>query len=95
MRSITYCSFANSNGCLGVVILDGDLDVIEAAKEAHRLNLNPGGQVLAVSCSETDSDVPGWLFEAMWNNKNRLITSDEARVLFDAIPIKEHNGSLN
>lgn len=88
-RSITYCSFAELHRCLGVVILTGALDPVAAAKRAWALKINPGGQLMAVPCSETDSDVPPEIFEAMWSNRDRLIPGDEARGLFEARSIRE------
>lgn len=84
VRSVTYVSFAVPGKCLGVLILEGELHPQKAVLEAHRLKLNPGGQVMAVSCKETDEDVPKEIFEAMWGNRDRLIPDTEARVLFDA-----------
>ena len=84
VRSITYVSFAIPGKCLGVLILEGELHAIEAAKDARRLKLHPGGQLMAVSCKETDDDIPKEIFEAMWGNRDRLIPDTEARVLFDA-----------
>ncbi len=42
---LTYCSFATDERCLGVVVFDRELDPIMAAREAHRLGINPGGEV--------------------------------------------------
>lgn len=93
IRSVTYCSYAVPERCLGILILEGNLDVIEAAKEAHRLKLSPGGQLLAVSCKETDEDLPPGAFEAMWANRNRLIPEAEARVLFDGASVDDWEGT--
>jgi hypothetical protein len=95
MRSVTYCSFADPGKCLGIVILEGNIGVIEAARKAHRLNINPGGEVVAVFCKESDNDIPKEIFEAMWNNQNRLIPVDEAKVLFDAVSRREYEAGLN
>ena len=94
MRKITYCSFATEEKSLGVVILDSELDIINASLVCHALGINPGGQMIAMSCSENDSDVPPQIFEAMWNNCNRLISKEEAKDLFDAISIKEAEQNL-
>lgn len=88
-RQLTYCSFATHDKCLGVLILEGYLDSLQAAQLAAAKGLNPGGQVLASPCSETDTDVPPNVFEAMWNNRNKLLSGDQARQLFDALSIKE------
>lgn len=93
VRAVTYISFALPRKCLGILILEGELLEDAAAIEARRLNLNPGGQVLAIPCKETDGDVPREIFEAMWNNRNRLIPEMEARVLFEAAAISEWNGT--
>lgn len=88
-KSLTYISFAIPGHSLGVVILHGEYNVIDAAREAHRLGINPGGEVVAVSCTDTDEDVPKHLFKIMAENANRLIHPGEARELFDAVSIEE------
>lgn len=90
-RKLTYCSFANETKCLGVLILEGSLDPVEAAKIARAKNLTPEGrgQLIAMPCTETDSDVPPKLFEAMWENRDKLLTGYEARELFDARTVEE------
>jgi hypothetical protein len=94
VRAVTYVSFAIPRRSLGVLILKGELNVSEAILEANRLKLNPGGQVIAVSCKETDTDVPKELFEAMWSNRNRLIPEVEARILFEAASIRDWDGTV-
>ena len=90
VRKVTYCSFAVKDGCLGVCILDGELNAVQAAVATHSLGINPGdGELFVVSCKETDEDVPQEIFQAMWDNRNRLITPDDARALFDAQSLKE------
>lgn len=86
---VTYVSFAEPGKCLGVLILNGDLDVIEAAKTAYALGLNPGGQVMAITAHHDDKDIPPGMFEIMLANTNRLIPAEEARNLFDARSIRE------
>ena len=88
-RAVTYCSFAEPGKCLGVVVLTGELDVVTSAQLAWKLGINPGGQMMAASCKETDPDVPTEIFEAMWVNRDRLIPGDEARELFEAKSIRE------
>ena len=89
VRTVTYVSFAIPRKCLGVLILEGELSLVEAATEAQNLNLNPGGDILAVSCRETDPDVPKEAFEVMWVNRNRLIPDTEACILFDGASVKD------
>jgi len=72
-----------------VIVFQGKLDVIEAAKKAHRLGINPGGEVVAIPVEE-GHNVPTDIFEAMWNNVDRLIPVEEARVLFQAMSRKEY-----
>lgn len=93
VRAVTYVSFAIPGKCLGILILEGEFDVIEAALEARRLKLSPGGGVLAMSCKETDEDVPREDFDVMWANRNRLIPEMEARVLFDAASYQDWEGT--
>jgi hypothetical protein len=93
VRAVTYVSFSIPRKCLGVLILEGELGVVEAALEARRLNISPGGDVLAVSCKETDEDVPKEAFEVMWANRNRLIPDTEACILFDAASYKDWEGT--
>lgn len=88
-RAVTYCSFANEGTCLGVCILNGSLGPVEASRMAHSLSINPGGELLVVACQETDEDIPLKIFEAMWENRDRLIPVSEARILFEAKSIRE------
>lgn len=93
VRSITYVSFAIPRKCLGVLILEGELSKVEAATEAQNRNLNPGGDILAVSCKETDPDVSKEEFEIMWLNRNRLIPDTEACILFEGASIRDWDGT--
>lgn len=93
MRALTYCSFADDDGCKGVVILEGALDPVQAAIRAHALGVNPGGELLAIPCNDEEPDVPAHLFEAMAANAHRLIPVDEARVLFEALSIGEYEAN--
>jgi len=89
MRSLTYCSFASDDRCLGVVILEGAFDPLQAARRAHALGVNPGGELLAVPCNDEEPDVPPDMFEVMAANVHRLIPVDEARRLFRSRSIRE------
>jgi hypothetical protein len=93
IRVVTYCSFVDkvegSNECVGICILEGHLDAVQAAKKAWALGVNPGGEMLAMACHETDSDVPPHVFEAMWEQRHRLLHYSEARELFEARTIRE------
>ncbi len=93
MRAFTYCSFADDSGCLGIVILVGAFTPAGASVCTHALGLNPGGELVAVSCNENEPDVPPHIFEAMAANVHRLIPVDEARVLFGARSIREHEAN--
>lgn len=42
-----YLSFAGEGGFRGACVVDGE-DIVGAVKEAHRLGINPGGQVLGI-----------------------------------------------
>jgi hypothetical protein len=85
-RAITYCSFAGGEPerCLGIVILTGEYDMTEALRRTNELGFTPAGecQMLAVAARETDYDMPDAEFEAMWANRDRLISLDEAKQLF-------------
>lgn len=83
IRTLTYCSFATATECLGVVVLRGDMDVVVASGKCHEKGINPGGQVLSMPITEIDCPMP--IFDAMWNNCDRLIPKDEAIRLFDAV----------
>ena len=87
-RAVTYCSFAAEKN-LGVCILTGTMDPVQASIAAGALNINPGGELMAIVCTETDEDLPRGLFEVMWGNRDRLIELDEARTLFDAVTLRE------
>lgn len=82
-RQVTYCSFA-ADRFLGAVVLEGVHCPVQASVICHAAGINPGGQLMAVSCAETDVDVPAEIFEAMWASRGRLLTEDEARTLFEA-----------
>lgn len=45
--TLWWMSFAEESGFLGVVITEAG-DVVGAVRKAHRLKVNPGGQVAAV-----------------------------------------------
>jgi hypothetical protein len=82
-REVTYCSFVTEEeDWRGVCILDGSLDRLAASEVAEHLKINPGGQVIAVPCQETAEDIPLDFFNAMWSNRNRLISCKEAQDLF-------------
>lgn len=83
---LTYCSFATDEGCRGVLILDGALDPVEACKQAWRMDLNPGGDVMVMV---TDDQVSQRDYERLFENRNRLLAPHEARELLNAKPVKE------
>ena len=85
MRSLTYCSFADDDRCLGVLILEGELLRAAARGRADSLGLDPGGELVALPVLENDPHIPPGMFETMASNVNRLVSKDEAIVLFDAI----------
>ncbi len=43
-----YLSFSGDEGWCGFALVQGD-DVLDAAREAHALGINPGGEVFGVS----------------------------------------------
>ena len=96
MADFTYVSFALSESCLGVCVLEGRLNSSGAAQEAHRLGINPGGQLLTIPFSDGDSDISEGAREVMRANTNRLISPEEARTLFEAKILREHrNEAMN
>lgn len=88
-RKLTYCSFADEDRCLGITILEGDFDSIRAAIRANRLGLDPGGKVTAVSCCESDPNIPSWVFETLFANRDRLLSAEELGDLFAARSSRE------
>ena len=81
-RSITFCSFAENDCNLGVLILEGEFNPVTASLKAHHLKLNPGGSLVTRSIIEGETVLPPEEFEVMWNNRGRLIPIDEAHHLF-------------
>jgi|SRR6188508_3304691 len=92
-RTLTYCSFADDDGCLGIVILEGELLPAAAAKRAHTLGVNPGGELLALPVIEGDHELPPGMFERMAGLTNRLFSKDEAVVLFEARSIRDYEAN--
>ena len=90
-RAVTYCSFADDASCKGVCILQGDLPAVTAAIVAHQLGINPGGELLAMVCWESDEDISRDIFETMWAHRNKLLSEAEARSFFDAITLAEYD----
>ena len=86
--ALTYCSFADDK-CLGVLILRGNLDPIQASLIAHAAGINPGGELLAIPVLPEHTDVPESAYQAMLENAGRLLRPDEARELLEAKPISE------
>jgi hypothetical protein len=82
---LTYCSFVKAT-CVGIVILDGALDPAEACKRAWRLNLNPGGDAMVIVIPD---DLSQRDYDRLFENRNRLLSTSEARELLDAKPIRE------
>jgi hypothetical protein len=82
---LTYCSFVKET-CVGVVILDGALEPAAACKQAWRLGLNPGGEVMVVILPP---DIEQRDFDRCFENRNRLLSPSDARELLDARPIRE------
>lgn len=68
-----WLSFASEEKFLGVAIVEGS-DIVEAARNAHERNINPGGQVAGFELL-----VPAEQEE--WTN--RLLTKEEAMGLQD------------
>lgn len=83
---LTYCSFTTEAGCLGVLVLEGDLGPEQAVRKAWRLGLNPGGQVLTVVLP---LDIPEKNYLQCFENRHRLLAPEEARELLKGKPIRE------
>lgn len=84
---LTYCSFATEAGCLGVLVLDGELTPRQASAAAWLLGQNPGGELLAIP---VPSDVSEAHYAILLANRGRLITTEEAARLFGAKRVAEH-----
>lgn len=91
--AVTYCSFAGPERSFGIVILHGVLDAVRASLICHSLRVNPGGELITVPITKAeflsaDSGTEAQ-WDAMWNNRNRIVPPEEARALFDAKPMRE------
>lgn len=69
-----YLSYAGDDGFHGACVVQGG-DVVEAAAEARRLGISPGGQVLGVPVPD---DVISRIPET---DRNRVLSAAEARVV--------------
>lgn len=72
-----YISFADDDGFLGGLYIDGD-DLAGAVVHSHFLNENPGGEMLTFELPEGDleANVPA-------RDRRRLLTLEEIE---DAVP---------
>ncbi len=87
---LVYCSFASETDCLGVCVLETDSDnPMLVSMLAHMLGINPGGELLCVALPE---GLPGR--DAYASNVGRLIPKEEARELFGAKSIREHDADF-
>ncbi len=69
-----YLSFADDTAFRGGVVVRGT-DVESATKEAHRLKINPGGQVLGVPIPEGKVPVAAY--------RDRLLTREDCDACWD------------
>ena len=76
-----YLSFADETGFLGAVFLH-EQDIVSAQKEAWRLGINPGGEVMGLG--------PGPMPPEEW--VGRLLTREQIEE-FDRIMLAEEDGS--
>ena len=83
---LTYCSFADDFRCRGVLILEGALSPVEAARRAWELGLNPGGQLL---CGVYPEELPEKEYLRGFENRNRLLSPTEARDLLGGKSVRE------
>lgn len=65
-----WLSFADDDGFRGVTIVQGD-NIASAAKSAHRLGINPGGQVLGFPMPPEGLDIYGE------SHRNRLLSRED------------------
>lgn len=94
-RTLTYCSFATESQCIGICILFGKFDAVEASLRARDLGIHPGpSELLTMVVEEGDPDVPPDLFEVMWVYGDKCMSPDAARILFDASSIRELESAL-
>jgi hypothetical protein len=88
-QPLTYCSFASETECLGVLILDGELNPLEASFRARVMGCNPGGELLAIPVAAESPDVSDREYLQMFENRGRLLSISEARELIDGMSIRE------
>lgn len=69
-----WMSFANDEGCLGVVIMDAE-DEAGAVRAVMEAALHPGGQVMLLDVT----DMPGVEGEISKWGKNRLMSAADLR----------------
>jgi hypothetical protein len=67
-----WLSFAGDEGFRGVALVEGET-MVDAVKEAHRLRINPGGEVMGVAAP------PHLFVPHEW--RNRLLTKSECEEL--------------
>jgi hypothetical protein len=74
---LSFCDASRPKGSqfLGACIVTGS-DVMSGACEAHRLKINPGGEVVGVHIPHSKSDDARF---ARW--RDRLLTRDECEVM--------------
>ena len=82
-RVLHWVSFADDEQCRGVCFLLAH-DVPDAAREAHRLGINPGGEVLAFPIPIGSAEASA-VRETCLANMNRLIQVDELSQLIPGL----------
>src|SRR6476619_1283525 len=92
---LVYVSFADEERCRGIVIVESwTNNVVLLGLTLRALGLNPGGEMMAVRVPE--GRIAPEELAVYRANMNRLITADEARVLFErfgARSIREHEAA--
>lgn len=90
---ITYVSFIARHGKRGVVILEGEMDAVDAASkivgELKLVEVGEGNMLvefMTAGLDTTDSDIPREYADALSDksNHNRVFTGKEAAKLFGA-----------
>jgi hypothetical protein len=92
---MVYCSFANSERCLGICIIECATDnPLTVSLITHAMGLNPGGELLCMAVPE--EELPAEEVAVYRANMGRLIPKEEAVALLEAFgarSIRDHEAA--